>query len=67
MCVNIFNIFLHVMAFVINGIKYHLTEIFHAQSLISFYRQLRIMLDHRFIPYAVKAWPHTSADLVSTL
>jgi hypothetical protein len=36
MCVNIFNIFLHVMTFVINGIKYCLTEIFHAQALVLF-------------------------------
>jgi hypothetical protein len=53
MSVNIFNIFLHVMAFVKNGIKYYLTEIFHAQALVSFYRQLRIMSDHHFIPYVL--------------
>jgi hypothetical protein len=32
MPVNIFNIFLHVMAFVINGIKYCLTEISHTST-----------------------------------
>jgi hypothetical protein len=53
MSVNILNIFLHVMAFVINGIKYCLTEISHVQALDSSYHQLRIMLDHHFIPYAL--------------
>jgi hypothetical protein len=53
MSVNILNIFLHVMAFVINGIKYCLTEISHAQALDSSYHQLRIMPDHHFIPYAL--------------
>jgi hypothetical protein len=53
MCLNIFNIFLNVMAFVKNGIKYCLTEIFDAQALVSFYRQFRIMPDHHFIPYAL--------------
>jgi hypothetical protein len=41
------------MAFVRNRIKYCLTEIFDAQALVSFYHQLRIMLDHHFIPYAL--------------
>jgi hypothetical protein len=53
MCLNIFNIFLHVIAFIRNGIKCCLTEIFHTQALVPFYRQLRIMPDHRFIPYAL--------------
>jgi hypothetical protein len=41
------------MAFVINGTKYCLIEIFHAQALVSFYLQFGIMLDHHFIPYAL--------------
>jgi hypothetical protein len=53
MFVSIVNIFLHVMAFVRNGMKYCLTKIFHAQTLVSYYRQLRIMSDHHFIPYAL--------------
>jgi hypothetical protein len=53
MSVNILNIFLQVMAFVINGIKYCLTEISHVQALDSSYHQLRIMSDHHFIPYAL--------------
>jgi hypothetical protein len=53
MCLNIFYIFLHVMAFVRNGIKYCLTEIFDLQALVFSYRQLRIMPVHRFIPYAL--------------
>jgi hypothetical protein len=70
MYVNICNIFLCVVAFVRNGIKYCLTEIFHAQTLVSFYRQLRIMSHHHFYTLcalSVKACSHTSADLVSTL
>jgi hypothetical protein len=43
MSVNLFNTFLHVMAFVIHGIKYWPTEIFHAQDLVSFYCVLIIM------------------------
>jgi hypothetical protein len=47
MSVNFFNTFLHVMAFVIHGIKYWPTKIFHAQDLVSFYHVLIIMPDIR--------------------
>jgi hypothetical protein len=35
------------MAFVIHGIKYWMTEIFHMQDIVSFYRVLIIMPDIR--------------------
>jgi hypothetical protein len=45
MSINFFNTFLHVMIFVIHGIKYWPTEIFHAQDFVSFYCVLIIMPD----------------------
>jgi hypothetical protein len=51
--INTRNIFLHVMTIIMNGIKYCLTEISHVQALDLSYRELRIMLNQHFIPYAV--------------
>jgi hypothetical protein len=53
MSVNTLNIFLHVMAIIMNGIKYCPTEISHAQVLDLSYRDLRIMSNQCFIPYDV--------------
>jgi hypothetical protein len=41
------------MTIIMNGIKYCPTEISHAQALDLSYREIRIMLNQRFIPYVV--------------
>jgi hypothetical protein len=53
MSLNTSNIFLHVMAIIMNGIKYCPTEISHMQVLNSSYRELRIMANQHLIPYDV--------------
>jgi hypothetical protein len=53
MSLNTSNIFLHVMAIIMNGIKYCPTEICHMQVLNSSYRELRIMPNQHLIPYDV--------------
>jgi hypothetical protein len=53
MSVKTLNIFLHVMAIIMNGTKYCPTEIFHVQVLNLSYHGLRIMLNQHFIPYVV--------------
>jgi hypothetical protein len=71
MSVNIFNIFLHVIAIIMNGIKYCPTQISHTQALDSSDRELRIMVDQHFIPYYAlcQQWflPNGRPDVVSTL
>jgi hypothetical protein len=53
MSANALNIFLHVMAIIMNGFKYCPIEISHVQVLTSAYHELRIMPNQRFIPYVV--------------